>query len=48
MALNTAVISEDMLITPVNEDFSLHWYFLNRSIQPLAVDKEMHARLSCQ
>ena len=48
MASNTvrAVISEDRLSTPVNEDLGLHLYLLNRSVQPLTVNKEMHGRLS--
>ena len=36
VALNTAVISEDVLNTPIDE------------VEPLTVDKEIHEMLSCQ
>ena len=45
MALNTAVISEDMLSTPFSEDLGLHWSLLNSSVQALTVKiQKMQAR----
>ena len=44
VALNTAVISEDMLSSPFNEDLGLHWYLLyNSTVQALTVKIQKNA-----